>query len=199
MVALTFDDGPKAEFSLPVLDVLDQYGVKATFFVIGRDAEEEPDVILRMAEQGHEIGNHSYSHPQLERLSQKRIARELRKTNQVIQSIIGVSPTLFRAPGGGQGERVLREVRRQGLQAVAWTINTADYVTDSDEFQVDEPGEEVASRMVSLVSQGLCPGAIILFHNGGEPTVLALPRIIQLLKKRGYRCVTMSALLKERR
>ena len=99
-IALTFDDGPKPEFSEKLLGVLSKYGVHATFFVIGSQAEQWPDILKRMADEGHEIGNHTYSHVNIGNSSAAVIRRELVRTNKVITMVTGERPKLFRPPGG---------------------------------------------------------------------------------------------------
>ena len=194
-MALTFDDGPKPEHALPILEILDQYAVKATFFVVGQEAARHSDLVLRMFESGHDLGSHSYSHRTLTKVPRAVVRDEIRKTNRVIQSIIGKTPHYFRAPGGMIDGKVMQEVNRSGMRVVSWTINTTDYVLASDDFEVDANPSEVADRMTRIVEKKISPGAILLFHNGGMQTILALPRVLDLLKRKGYRCVTMSELL----
>ena len=99
-IALTFDDGPSREYTAEILDILKEYGVKATFFVVGVNIEKSPDLLRRIVAEGHEIGNHTYSHPHLQKMDTATLAKELTRTDGLIQSITGLSPTLFRPPEG---------------------------------------------------------------------------------------------------
>jgi len=195
MVALTFDDGPKPEFSYKVLDILDRYGVKATFFVVGNEVEEHSDIILRMEGSGHEIGNHTYSHRSSNNLAKAELIDEVKKCNQVIENIIGESPKYFRPPGGGLNGNVLKEISNLNLKVVKWTVNAGDYIEETEDFEVDEDWDELAKNLVPGVVNKITDGAIVLFHNGSEQTVRALPKIIEALKSKGFRFVTISELL----
>lgn len=195
LIALTFDDGPKPEFSQKLVDILDRYAVKATFFITGFEAEKEPDEIIRLDSMGHEIGNHTYHHQPLEGLDRAVIENEIRRTNQVIYRIIKKTPRYLRPPGGGYDERVVDILESLGMKTVNWTVNARDYVRMEKGFAIEEDYDRLAREVTERVMKQVTPGAIILFHNGPVQTVRALPQIIQGLKKQGYAMVTLSRLL----
>ncbi|MFH1429846.1 MAG: polysaccharide deacetylase family protein [Candidatus Margulisiibacteriota bacterium] len=190
-VALTFDDGPKPEFCIPILNVLDQYSVKATFFVIGREARWHPDLVHRIVESGHDIGNHTYSHYRLDSLSRDQINIEIQAANEIIESITGTKPLYFRPPGGRFNRVVLEEIQKNGLQAINWSVNAGDYTQASKYFRPSIDPQNI----IRTVTQGCKNGDIILMHNGGGATAEALPRIILCLRKAGFKLVTVSELL----
>ncbi|MFC1595961.1 polysaccharide deacetylase family protein [Candidatus Margulisiibacteriota bacterium] len=192
-VALTFDDGPKPEFCLPILNILDQYGIKATFFVIGREARWHPDLIYRMSESGHDIGNHTYTHYRLDSLSREQVNVELAATNEIIKSITGKTPIYFRPPGGRFNRIVLEEVKNRGLQVINWSLNTGDYTKASKYFRPTMKANDIVNNVVDNCQNG----DIILMHNGGGPTAEALPKIIRSLRAKGFKLVTISQLLKK--
>ena len=194
-VALTFDDGPKPEFSEKILDILSKAGVKATFFVVGKEAKEYPDILMRMSQEGHEIGNHTFSHLRVSGLPPQKIAEELRLTNQVVYDITGSFPKFFRPPGGSNGPRVSVEVAKKNMRIVNWSVNAGDYVEDSDVFELDENFDESAKKLKEKILAEAHNGAIILFHNGSEQTIRALPQIIVELRNRGFGFATVSELL----
>ena len=193
-VALTFDDGPKPEFCIPILNVLDQYGVKGTFFVIGREARWHPDLIYRIAESGHDLGNHTYSHYRLDSLSRDQIDMEMKATNEIIHSIIGSTPLYFRPPGGRFNKFVLDEAESNNLQVINWSVNAGDYTKASKYFRPSKTPSEIVNKIINSSKSG----DIILMHNGGGPTAKALPEIITKLRKAGFKLVTVSQLLKQK-
>jgi len=199
IVALTFDDGPKPEFSNEVLDILDRYGIKATFFVVGKEVKAHPDMLMAIYQRGHDIGNHSYSHISAKKLTLAEIAAELKKTNAIIKQITGLSTKYFRAPGGWYNIQVLQEVHRQGLKEIDWSINSSDYTTIVDEFKVEMDYDDLAQKVYDRVIKKIHPGAVILFHNGSIQTIRALPRIIKAIKDKGYGFVTISDMMRTKR
>jgi peptidoglycan/xylan/chitin deacetylase (PgdA/CDA1 family) len=187
--ALTFDDGPDAVFTPQVLDVLKANNVKATFFVIGSRARANPEVIRRIAEEGHALGNHSWSHPYLSRLTPEEVAAEIKQTDQALDSVLGYHPTIFRPPYGKAPPAVIEEVAAAGYRVVDWSVDTRDWEGASPE------------RILGLVKKEVRPGGIILQHSAGASkedlgnTVKALPKIIALLRSQGYSLVTVPQLL----
>ena len=194
-VALTFDDGPKPEFSEKILDILSKAGVKSTFFIVGKEAKEYPDVILRMSQERHDIGNHTFSHLRVSGLSSKAIAEELRSANQVVYEITGSFPKFFRPPGGSNGPLVSAEVKKKNMRIINWSVNAGDYVEDSDIFELDENFDESAIKLKEKILAQAHNGAIILFHNGSQQTIRALPEIIVELRNKGFGFATVSELL----
>lgn len=195
MVALTFDDGPKPESSQKILDILTKYAVKATFFVVGRDAKEFPDIIMRMNEEGHEIGNHTFSHKNVSGMTVTSLKNELKRTNEVIFDIIGKNPKYFRPPGGDYVFRSRYVASKCGLDQVNWSVNTGDFVKLTKEFDIDEDYAAAANMLADEVVRMTGCGDIILFHNGSEKTIRALPVIIERLKAQGFEFVTVSKLI----
>lgn len=187
VVALTFDDGPHAKHTEQVLNLLDQYDAKGTFFILGQQAEKYPQIVRRMYETGHEIANHTYSHPYSKAVP--KVMKEIEQTNEILYSITGSWPKLFRPVEGYYMEELVTEVARGGYKLVMWSWHL-----DTEDWK--DPG---VSRIVDTVLTGVEQGDVVLFHDGGgnrEQTVQALEKILPELKKQGYRFVTISEMLK---
>ena len=186
IVALTFDDGPHPRYTPAILDLLKQYGAKATFFVIGKNVELYGDVARRAAAEGHEIGNHTYAHPALAALQGNELERELLEAEALIEECTGKLPTLFRPPEGYCTGAVAEVVARNGGKVILWSIDTEDWMG------------RTAEEIVNTVMRGVVPGAIVLFHDyvaHKSTTVEALKEILPRLCAAGYRFVTVSELL----
>lgn len=183
-VSLTFDDGPHPSHTPALLDILARYRVKATFYVIGQNARRYPEILRRIVAEGHEIGNHSWSHPALSRLSDARVLRELDRTQEIIWRTVGVQPVTMRPPYGAITQRQIHMIHdRRNLPTVSWSVDPEDW---------RRPGVGVVSaRMV----RGAQPGAIILAHDIHRPTIRAVPAAIEGIAARGLGFVTMSDLL----
>lgn len=185
MIALTFDDGPGGETPL-VLDMLKQAGIRATFFLCGENVERFPACARRIAEEGHEIGNHTYSHPRLLGRTPGKIAYEIERAQTIISHRTGRRPTLFRPPFGLRWFGLFPILERNGLTSVMWSVNALDWKL---------PVEQIVRRVLS----GTHPGAIVLFHDGVPPrwsgdrkaTVEALGDILHAIHGR-FRFVTVS-------
>jgi peptidoglycan-N-acetylglucosamine deacetylase len=182
-VALTFDDGPNPDATPLVLDALRDRGVKATFFILGRHAEQWPDLVKRVADEGHSIGNHGWYHRKLHFKSPAYVRDDLTRGTNAIERASGVRPRLFRAPHGFRAPWVTSIARSLGQRTVGWSLG----VWDSD-----RPGVEViADRTV----QGAHPGSILLLHDGDgyDPsgdrmqTARAVPLLVDRLLADGYR------------
>lgn len=187
VVALTFDDGPQATHTEKVLNLLDQYDAKGTFFIVGQQAEKYPQIVRRMYETGHEIANHTYTHPYSK--SVPKVMKEVKKTNETLYSITGFWPQLFRPVEGYYTEELVTEVAREGYKLVMWSWHL-----DTEDWK--NPGVD---RIVDTVLTGVEQGDVVLFHDGGgnrEQTVQALEKILPELKKQGYRFVTISEMLR---
>lgn len=185
LVALTFDDGPDDKYTPLVLDLLKEYQVKATFFVIGKNVENLPSVTLRITDEGHEIANHTWDHQRLTLLSEQEIQNEIIKTNKIIESVTGVSPTLVRPPFGDINNSGKIAINKLGNKIVNWSVDTRDW----SGLSVD--------GILSNVKTEISPGGIILMHSGGgkrDNTVSSLPQIIETLQKEGYQFVTLTEL-----
>lgn len=184
-IALTFDDGPSREYTAEILDILKEYGVKATFFVVGVNIEKSPDLLRRIVAEGHEIGNHTYSHPHLQKMDTATLAKELTRTDGLIQSITGLSPTLFRPPEGVVTDSVKTAAGDGGYRLVLWSIDTRDWALNS------------VSNILRTIKQEASDGDIILFHDwvaGKSPTPATLRAAIPWLQAAGYELVTISRL-----
>ena len=184
-IALTFDDGPDPNVTPRILDVLNKEGVKATFFVVGKMVEKYPSLLKEIWGEGHDVGNHTYSHPDLTRLSKKDVLEELDKTRILIKKITGKDTYLFRPPGGRYDNKVIVTTTLTGYKMILWTDYPGDYGCPSSKL--------IYERAVSRAEEE----GIILLHNGLDSTLDALPGIISELKKRGYGFVTISELMEE--
>ncbi|MBR3715065.1 MAG: polysaccharide deacetylase family protein [Clostridia bacterium] len=187
LIALTFDDGPHKKYTSEILDILDEYSIKATFFVVGLCAEKYPEIIAREIASGHEIGNHTYSHIHLRNANGEQIAGEIDKTEQLLMENNGYSTTLFRPPEGVCNDTVRAVAKNMNYSLVLWTVDTKDWVPSSCE------------SIVNSVLSSVDGGEIILMHDyvvGKSNTPDALRIIIPKLIEEGYKFVTVSELLK---
>lgn len=179
-VALTFDDGPHVKYTMELLDGLKERNVKATFFVVGKNAEEYPDVIKRMGEDGHLIGNHTYSHVQLNKLKDETACEEITKTSDVIKELTG-SPTEYIRPPFGEWNASLEcEIE---LIPVLWDIDPLDWKIMN--------AAAVTKKVVTKVEEN----DIILLHDCYQSSVDAAFRIVDELTKEGYEFVTVEDLI----
>lgn len=189
VIALTFDDGPDPEDTPYILDLLKEYDVKATFFIIGNKAERYPDLVKREADEGHELANHTYRHLYFSnKVSERQFKEELSKTQEAIFKASGLRPHLFRPPGGYYNDTLVRIAKKEGFKVVMWSWhqNTNDWNT---------PG---VGKITSTVLNNARNGDIVLFHDyveGKTQTIPALKQILPELRDRGYRFVTISELL----
>lgn len=172
-VRLTFDDGPGA-YTEQVLDILKRYNVHATFYVIGRNVQSYPGTMQRIKSEGHRIGNHSFSHPNLTRLSRAGVVQELSSTQAAVQRTSGVTPTGFRPPYGAHSQTVRDVAGSMGLSVDMWSVDTRDWT---------RPGSSVITRRVLA---GTHPGAVVLMHVLSQQSVNALPSIIEGVRAQGY-------------
>lgn len=185
-VALTFDDGPNPRYTDIVLDILREYGIKATFFVIGENAELYPEPLKRAIEEGHEIGNHTYSHPHMRKLSRLETEKEILLCQEILCEGFGVVPSVFRPPEGFFGEFEEEITKNIGLRTVLWSIDTRDWEG------------KTAKKIVSHVKESIKSGKILLFHDyvsGKNTTIPALREIIPYLLSNGYEFCTVSELM----
>lgn len=189
-VALTFDDAPDSRFTPAVLDILAQYKVCATFFVVGDRASKHPELVKRMKREGHLIGNHSYNHAVLSKLQLTDFKKQLSRTDTIISGIIGYHPRFVRPPYGDLLPSQVAWTKKAGYTIVNWDVDSVDWK--------DNPS---SSLILSNIKSTLQPGSIILQHAGGgegqslSGTIEALPELIKLLRSRGYEIVTLSELL----
>jgi peptidoglycan-N-acetylglucosamine deacetylase len=185
-IAMTFDDGPSAETTPRLLDILKQRNIKVTFFEIGQNAERNPAIVKRILAEGHEIGNHSWTHPQLSKLSDERVTEEITKTQDAIKNASGsgYTPTLLRPPYGAITARQKDWIEKQfGLSIIMWSV---------DPFDWKRPGASVIEQRILA---GARPGAIILSHDIHKQTVDAMPATLDALLAKGFKFVTVSQLI----
>lgn len=184
-VALTFDDGPDADVTPQVLNILNEYQVPATFFVTGNQVNKYRSLTKRIYDQGYLVESHAYSHQELSRMSRPDIAKELKATDQAIKVVIEVYPGLIRPPFGDVNEDVLNAVKDNEQRVIMWSIDTLDW-------SQQEP-QHIADNVLNNVR----PGEIILMHSrkGQEATVQALPTIIRGLREQGYEIVNVADLI----
>ena len=181
VIALTFDDGP-GPYTAHLLDILDQYGAKATFFLIGSKVSGQASVVRSIQARGHQLGNHSWSHPELPKLSVDQIAGEIDRTNEAIRQATGVKPSILRPPYGAVNGVVLEQLRLRNMSSILWSVDTRDWA--------DRNSQIVCSRAVA----GARPGAVILMHDIHQTSVNAVPCILSSLKQQGYSFVTIQRL-----
>lgn len=182
-VALTFDDGPDPQRTPAVLDLLARQEVRATFFVVGARAEAHPELVRRMATEGHVVGNHSYTHSwRFPLRSLGRTVEELRRTGEVLHRITGRQPRLFRPPFGVTNPTIARAVRRLGLDPVGWSIRSLDTMGQSPE------------RVAARILRRLHPGAVILLHDRCAGSERLVGLLVEGLRSRGLEPVTLPEL-----
>jgi peptidoglycan-N-acetylglucosamine deacetylase len=183
-IALTFDDGPEQKLTPKLLELLAAHGIKATFFVIGQNVTEHPDIVARAAREGHEIGNHSWSHPNFGKMSDEAIRRQLRQTDDAIKEATGQRPTLMRPPYGSLSERQKRWIHDEfGYRVVLWDVDPLDW---------KRPGPSVVCRRIVAETR---PGSIVLSHDIHPGTIEAMHTTLDQLEAKGFKFVTVSQLI----
>ncbi len=188
VIAITFDDGPHPRFTPQILSILKENDAKATFFVLGKHAEWYSKALLQVKEEGHEIGNHSYGHVDIKKISEEVIISEIEKTQDIIFKLTGNKPSLFRPPFGFYNEKLLKILKERDLKVILWTET-------QDPLDWNHPGVD---KIVKKVLSNAQSGDIILLHDYAEgecEAIKALEIILPELKKRGFRFVTVSELL----
>ncbi len=182
-IALTFDDGPHPGMTDRLLGVLRKERVPGTFFIVGKMGDRYPDLVRTISEQGHEVANHTYNHPNLTRISDEAVMNELERTRMLIHRLTGHDSLLFRPPGGEYSRQTIKLTAQAGYRMILWSILTNDVEGAS------------CRAMRRRILDGAGDGGIILMHSGVENTMKVLPGVIAELKDRGYHFVTVSALL----
>lgn len=189
-IALTFDDGPHPQYTPEILDLLGEYNIKSTFFVLGQFAEQYPDIIKRQSKEGHEIGNHTYSHIDINKASREEIEEEFNKAQKIILSLTGIESKVFRPPYGFCDEKTISIVDNENCNVILWSSRQ-----DSKDWSNPEVDKIVSSTISNIEN-----GDIILFHDyvyfEKSNTLEALEVIIPELINKGYRFVTVSELMK---
>ncbi len=184
LAALTFDDGPHAKHTPKLLEFALLAGVKLTFFVVGQRAQRHSHIVRRQAFEGHELGNHTWSHPDLTTLHPNAMRLEIQKTDEIIQRPSGVKPSLFRPPYGRITDAQRDTIKSEfGYRTIFWTIDSLDWQT--------RDAKTIAARILRQT----CPGSIVLLHDIHEASIEAMPIVIDSLLSAGYELVTASELL----
>lgn len=188
LVALTFDDGPESKITSQILDILDEYDIKATFFVVGQNVARNTDILKDIYNRGHEIGNHSWSHKYLPKISKKSKEDEILKTEKLLVDVLGEYTPIFRPPYGAVKAQDKQLIDSLGYKVVNWSVDTRDWAGTSNE------------QIMKYVKQQLRPGGIILMHNSGNTgiiknTISILPIMIDWITEQGYEFVTVTEIL----
>ncbi len=185
-IALTFDDGPHPTKTGKILDVLDKYGVKGTFFVIGKNVKLYPEVLKRVYEEGHDIGNHTFSHKSINKMSYSCLCESVRECSDAICEVIGKKPLFFRPPEGYVNDSIAQKLYGEGYDVILWRVDTYDWKGRS------------ADDIYNTVIKNVKCGDIILMHDyisNNSYTAHALDKLIPKLQTDGYEFVTVSELI----
>jgi peptidoglycan-N-acetylglucosamine deacetylase len=183
-IAMTFDDGPHPVLTPRLLDMLKARGIKATFFLIGQNAAEYPDIVRRIAADGHEIGNHTWNHPQLTKLKPAALREGIERTSSTIAEIIGKPLHVMRPPYGATSEYINHWMNREfGMKVILWSVDPLDWKYRN------------SARVERQILAGAQPGAIILSHDIHATTVAAMPDVFDSLLSKGCKFVTVSELI----
>ncbi|MEJ8555433.1 polysaccharide deacetylase family protein [Tepidibacter sp. Z1-5] len=191
VIAITFDDGPHPRYTPKILDLLKKYEVKATFFVLGKHVEFYPEPLKRIKAEGHEIGNHTYSHVDVKKIPSRKIEEEFNKTQKNIYDVIKEKPKIFRPPFGSYNKCLKDLAKKNNIKIILWS-------SSQDCKDWSNPGvEKIANTVINNVGNG----DIVLLHdyvNTTSQTYEALKIILPELKHRGYKFVTVSQLIENR-
>ena len=183
-IAMSFDDGPSATLTPKLLDLLATRHIKATFFVIGENVMEHPEIVARAAREGHEIGNHSWSHPNLAKMSQESVRSQLQRTDAAIKNATGERPTLMRPPYGSITDREKHWIHDEfGYRIILWDVDPYDW---------KRPGPAVVRNRILKETR---PGSIVLSHDIHPGTIEAMPSTLDALEANGFKFVTVSELI----
>ncbi|MDD5618321.1 MAG: polysaccharide deacetylase family protein [Candidatus Omnitrophica bacterium] len=193
VVALTFDDGPSPEWTPKILDELKKAGIKATFFMLGENVARYPEIARRVAEEGHEIENHTYDHRVLIYYKLDELEKEVKEAEAIIKSVTGQTTRYFRPPKAWLTGAEKKKLKEMGYGIVLWTLNSKDWVNFHDK------------QITSYILRNIMPGDIILFHDSGgvftteggdrSQTVKTIPRLVRKLREKGYSFVTIDELI----
>ena len=190
-IALTFDDGPNDPHTLRLLDVLAQHKAKATFFLVGKYVRQRPDIVRAIAASGHEIGNHTYSHPNLIFLPHWRVRQELEDCNKALADELDRKPVLFRPPFGGRRPAVLSAARNLGLKPVMWSVTGYDWNATSADVILGKVAPRLKSRRAEIVL--LHDGGHLAFGADRSHTVEATRRLLEMYSNKRFVSVSMLA------
>ncbi len=183
VVSISFDAAWGGDQTKPLLDILDKYDVKTTFFLVGFWVEKYPELVKEIVARGHEIGNHSQNHMHMSQLNEAKIEEELRIMSDKVETITGVRPTLFRPPYGEYNDRVVLTSRAEGYEVVQWSIDSLDWKNRGTADIIKQCTTKVQS------------GDIVLFHNDAQYVLQALPTVIEHYQSLGYKIIPISQIL----
>lgn len=182
-LSISFDATWGADQTGELLEILDEHGVKTTFFLAGYWAEKYPEHVQQIVARGHEVGNHSYEHPHMNSLTREQIKNDLLRNHNLLKELTGTDPFLFRPPFGEYSNKVIEVAEELGYFTIQWSIDSLDWKDVSADF------------MVQRIMERAGPGEIILFHNAGKHTPEAVRRLLPKLKAAGYEIVPISELI----
>lgn len=182
-IAISFDAAWGNEETQALIDILKQYNVKTTFFVVGAWVDKYPESVKALAAAGHEVCNHSDSHPHMPKLSQEEMKKQIVSCNEKVKAITGTSPLLFRPPYGDYDNNVISTVNGLKMYPIQWDVDSLDWKNPTP--------QQIEERVTSKVK----PGSIVLFHNGAKNTPAALPGVLKTLQSQGYSIVPVSQLI----
>ena len=183
VAAISFDCAWGNEHTSEILDILDQYDVKTTFFMVKFWAEKFPEDVLEISKRGHEVGNHSSTHPNMAKLSVESMNNELQGASDAIEKITGKKPVLFRPPFGAYSNSLIETCESNDYYVIQWDVDSLDWK------------DITAEQIVDRVTRNVKPGSIILFHNNAEYVEEYLPAILDKLKSDGYRIIPIGQLI----
>jgi len=181
-IAISFDASWGGDKTLSILDILDRYNIKTTFFLVDIWTQKYPELVKEILDRGHEIGNHSLTHAHMNKLDETGIIKELSGMADGLEKIAGVRPVLFRPPYGEYNDRVVSTARAQGYEVVQWSVDSQDWK--------NRGAQDIINRATKVQS-----GDIILFHNDSEYITQALPEVLSYYAKNGYNVVPVSEIL----
>jgi len=182
-IAISFDAAWGNEYTNCILDTLDKYNVKSTFFLVGFWVDKYPEDVKEIAKRGHDVGNHSTTHPNMPQLSQEKILEEINTTGEKIEELTGKKPILFRPPFGDYNDNLIRICRENGYYAIQWDVDSLDWK------------ELGVQPVVDRVTRNVRNGSIVLFHNNAKYISEYLPLVIERLQEDGYEIVPISELI----
>lgn len=185
VISISFDASWGGDQTMRILDLLDEYNAKATFFLVGIWVDKYPELVKEIAARGHEIGNHSSKHPHMTQISESRMRQELSDMAEKLKAITGQKPTLFRPPYGDYNNTVVRVARSEGYEVVQWSIDSLDWKNKG----VDD--------LIRRATNNVTPGDIVLFHNDSKYILDALPTILKTYQQQGFTLIPVGELLLE--
>ncbi len=182
-LSISFDAAWGTDYTKKILDILDKYNIKSTFFLVGFWIEKNPELVKEIYDRGHDVGNHSTNHPYMTKMSSEQITQELNKTGNLIKEITGEAPILFRPPFGDYNNELIKVCRKNNYYVIQWDVDSLDWK------------ELGVQSVVDRVTRNVKNGSIVLFHNNAKYIVEYLPIVIEKLQSEGYEIVPISELI----